>query len=89
MVTFADKRAAIGAAWMALAAVVMLGAGIVATGIPLLVAGLFLITAVPCALVAVSLFLVARRGRGEEQPVSADAVQAASEEVDPVPASTE
>ncbi len=68
MPTFADKRAAIGAAWMALATVVMLGAGIVAlaTGIPLLVAGLFLITAAPCALVTVSLFLVARRGRGDE-----------------------
>jgi hypothetical protein len=65
MTTFADKRAAIGAAWMGLATVAMLGAGIVAlaTGIPLLVAGLFLITAGPCALVTVSLYLVAVRGR--------------------------
>jgi hypothetical protein len=87
MTTFADKRAAIGAAWMALATVVMLGAGIVAlaTGIPLDVAGLFLVIGASCALVTVSLFLVARRGRGDEL-ASADAVPADSTPADSTPA---
>jgi hypothetical protein len=68
---------------MALATVVMLGAGIVAlaTGIPLDVAGLFLVIGASCALVTVSLFLVARRGRGDEL-ASADAVPADSTPAD-------
>jgi UPF0716 family protein affecting phage T7 exclusion len=61
---------------MTLATLAMLVAGIVAlaTGIPLDVAGLFLITAAPCALVTVSLYLVAVRGRGGEVAVASQAV---------------
>lgn len=53
---------------MTLATLVMFAAGVVAlaTGIQLDVSGLFLITAAPCALVTVSLFFVAVRGRGGE-----------------------
>jgi hypothetical protein len=81
MIAFADKQAARGAGWMTLATLLMLGAGIVAlsVGIPLLVSGLFLITAAPCALVTVSLFLVAVRGRGGEA-VAAVSVDPPAEE---------
>jgi UPF0716 family protein affecting phage T7 exclusion len=73
---------------MTLATLAMLVAGIVAlaTGIPLDVAGLFLITAAPCALVTVSLYLVAVRGRGGEaaavasQAVASQAVASQADE---------
>lgn len=64
---------------MTLATLVMFAAGIVAlaTGIPLDVSGLFLITAAPCALVTVSLFLVAVRGRGGEVAAAVSVAPAA------------
>jgi hypothetical protein len=75
MVTLADKRAAIGAGWMGLATIAMLGVGIIAlaTGVPLMVAGLFLVLGTCCVLVTVSLSLVALHGRGDE-PAATDPV---------------